>query len=139
MNRRVLVPLLSLLACLLVAAPASAAMTGTWSGETSQDLPALDEPYTTDIGFSVLNGRIVLVNAEVRMLCGESAVMDAKVFKSFRTNKGPQLSAKGRFSFTVQGVHISGRLTPKAGEGRISASKADCSGKGTWSVKRRKV
>jgi hypothetical protein len=138
MNRRLLVPLLSLLACLLVAAPASGAgMTGTWGGETSQDL-GLEKPYTTNIGFSVLNGRIINVVAEVRMQCGESSIQDVRVSKSYRTSSGPRLGAKGGFNITVQGARIGGKLTRKAGAGNISASKGECSGKGSWSVSRRK-
>lgn len=135
MKPRLLVPLLSLLACLALASPAAAGMTGNWSGETSQDL-GLDEPYTTDIGFSVLNGRIVTVYGEVRMLCGETAIQDVRVLKSYRSGQGPKVS--GGFSFTVQGLHLSGHLGKKSGSGAASASKGGCSGSGKWTVTKRK-
>ncbi len=137
MYRRALVPLLSLLACLALAAPAAAAITGTYGGETSQDLSALDEPYKTDFGITVLNGRIVLVVAELRLECGASEITDARVFKSYSSSKGPKI-ADG-FAFRVQGVLIEGAIGKEAGSGGISASKGGCSGKGTWSVKKRKV
>jgi len=139
MKPRVLAPLAALLACLVMAAPASAALTGNWSGETTQDLSSfgLDEPYTTNIGFSVLNGRLVNLYAEVRMTCGATSIRDAKVLKSFKTGKGPKLTAKGAFSVSIEGVHIGGQLFAKRGEGNISAAKGSCSGKGTWTVSKR--
>ncbi|MDQ2631094.1 MAG: hypothetical protein M3Y75_09005 [Actinomycetota bacterium] len=137
MYRRTLVPLLSLLACLVLAAPASGAITGNYSGETSQDLGALDEPYKTDIVFSILNGRIVGIVAELRLECGPSEITDARVLKSYSSSRGPKVA--GGFAFRVQGVLIEGAIGKKAGSGGISATKGGCSGKGTWNVKKRKV
>lgn len=134
MKTRVLVPLAALLACLALAAPATAAVTGNFAGETSQDLSSLglDEPYTTNIVFSILNGRVVTVSAEVRMLCGETSIQDVRVLKSYRTGRGPQIA--GGFRFTVQGAEISGNIGKKTGQGAIKASKGGCSGDGKWKV-----
>lgn len=133
MKTRVLVLLAALVVCIAIVAPASAAVTGNFSGETSQDL-GLDEPYTTDIVFSILNGRMVTVVAEVRMQCGPAEIRDVRVLKSYKTGRGPQLSGGGGFAFTVQGAHISGSIGKKAGSGTISASKGGCSGDGKWKV-----
>lgn len=137
MHRRTLVPLLTLLACLVLAAPASAAITGNYTGETSQDLSALDEPYKTDIVFSVLNGRIVGIVAEVRLECGPAEITDARVVKSYPSSSGPKIA--GGFAIKVQGVRIEGAIGKKSGSGSIAATKGGCSGKGTWSVKKRKI
>lgn len=135
MKPRVLVPVLALLACFALAAPASAAVTGNWTGETSQDLKLLEEPYTTNIGFSVLRGRIVAVVAEVRMECGEYEIDDAVVRKSYEPGRGPKLVA-GNFAFKVEGVRFSGHLGKTGGSGTASARDSTCSGKGDWKVKR---
>lgn len=132
---RVLVPILSLLTCLALAAPASAAITGNWTGKTSQDLKLLEDPYTTTIGFSVLRGRIVDVVAEVRMECAEYEIDDAVVRKSYEPGRGPKLVA-GNFAFKVEGVRFSGHLGNNAGSGTASARDGTCSGKGDWKVKR---
>jgi hypothetical protein len=140
MFRRLTALLLAPLACAVLAAPASAGgISGNWAGETSQKLTDLEHPYTTKIGFTTYKGRVIMIVGEVRMECGETAVMDARVVKSYRTGKGPKLSSKGSFRAKANGVKIHGRLTRRAGSGSISAAKADCSGKGTWSVKRLKV
>jgi hypothetical protein len=135
MKPRVLVPALSLLACLALAAPASAAVTGNWTGETSQDLKLLEEPYTTTVGFSVLRGRIVDVVAEVRMECGEYEIDDALVRESFEPGRGPKLVAGG-FAFKADGVLFRGHLANATGSGTVSAHDSNCSGKGDWHVKR---
>jgi major membrane immunogen (membrane-anchored lipoprotein) len=137
MKRRFFVPLLSLLTCLVAAAPAPAAITGTYTGETSQDLSALDEPYKTDIVITVLNGRIVGIVAELRLECGPAEITDARVLKSYSSSKGPKIA--GGFAFKVQGVRIEGTIGKKAGNGGIAATKGGCSGHGTWAVKKRKV
>jgi hypothetical protein len=136
MKPRVLVPLLSLLACLALAAPAAAAVTGNWTGETSQDLKLLEEPYTTTIGFSVLRGRIVEVVAEVRMECGEYEIDDALVRESYEPGRGPKLVAGG-FAFKADGVLFSGHLANATGSGTVSAHDGACTGRGDWRVKRR--
>ena len=135
MKTRVLVPVLSLIACFVLVAPASAAVTGNWTGDTSQDLKLLEEPYTTNIGFSVLRGRIVDVVAEVRMECGEYEIDDAVVRKSFEPGRGPKLVA-GDFAFKVDDVRFSGHLGNKSGSGTASAQDGACSGRGDWKVKR---
>lgn len=137
MKRHTLAPLLALLACLALAAPASAAISGNYSGETSQDLSALDEPYRTDIVITVLNGRIVGIVAEVRLECGSSEITDARVLKSYPSSRGPKIA--GGFAFRVQGVRIEGAIGKKAGSGGIAATKGGCSGHGTWFVKKRKI
>jgi len=134
MNRRTLAPLLALLACLVLAAPASAALTGNFSGKTTQDLKLTEEPYESGIVFSILRGRIVNVVAEVRMECPGPSVYDAKVLKSYRNGTGPRL-VKGSFGFKVQGVHISGGIGKRGGSGSISSNKSGCHGNGEWSVK----
>jgi len=134
MKTRVVVPLLALLACFALVAPASAAVTGNWSGETSQDL-GLEEPYTTKIVFNVLRGRIVAVVAEVRMECGEYEIDDAVVRKSYEPGRGPQLVA-GNFAFKAEGVRFSGHLGNTGGSGTASARDGSCAGKGDWDVKR---
>lgn len=135
MNLRVLVPALSLLACLALAAPAAAAVTGNWTGETSQDLSLLEEPYTTNIGFSVLRGRIVDVVAEVRMECGEYEIDDALVRESYEPGRGPKLVAGG-FAFKADGVLFRGHLAKASGSGTVSSHDSNCSGSGDWRVKR---
>lgn len=135
MNPRVLAPMLSLLACLALAAPASAATTGNWTGETSQDLKLLEEPYTTTVGFSVLRGRIVDVVAEVRMECGEYEIDDAVVRESYEPGHGPKLVAGG-FAFKADGVLFRGHLAKASGSGTVSAHDSNCSGSGDWKVKR---
>lgn len=137
MYRRALVPLLSLLACLALAASASAAITGTYTGETSQDLSALDEPYKTDIVITVLNGRIVGIVAELRLECSPTEITDARVLKSYSSSKGPKIA--GGFAIKVQGVRIEGAIGKKAGNGSIAATKGGCSGNGVWNVKKRKI
>jgi len=134
MNRRLLVALLALLACLALAAPASAALTGNFSGKTTQDLKLTDVPWETGITFSILNGRIVTVVGEVRLECPGPSVTDAKVLKSYRSGTGPRLE-KGGFGFKVHGVHISGGIGKKGGSGTISSNKGGCHGKGDWKVK----
>ena len=138
MKPRVLVPLLSLLACLfclaLAAQTSAAGITGNWTGETSQDLKLLEEPYTTTIGFSVLRGRIVDVVAEVRLECGEYEIDDALVRKSYEPGRGPKVA--GGFTFSVEGVKIHGHLARASGSGTISAHDSACSGQGEWKVKR---
>jgi hypothetical protein len=134
MNPRVLVPLLSLLACLPLASPAAAAVTGNWTGETSQDLKLLEEPYTTTVGFSVLRGRIVDVVAEVRMECGEYEIDDAVVRESYEPGRGPKVA--GGFAFKADGVRFSGHLANATGSGTVSAHDSTCSGQGDWKVKR---
>jgi hypothetical protein len=136
MKTRFLTPLLVLLASLALTSPASAAISGNYSGETSQDLSALDEPYKTDIAITVLNGRIVGITAELRLECGPSEITDARVFKSYPSSRGPKIA--GGFAFKVQGVRVEGAIGKKAGSGGMSATKGGCSGKGTWSVKKRK-
>lgn len=136
MKTRVLVPVLSLLTCLALAVPASAgSLTGNWTGETSQDLKLLEEPYTTNIGFSVLRGRIVEVVAEVRMECGEYEIDDALVRESYEPGRGPKVVA-GDFGFKADGVRFSGHLGGSGGSGTASARDGACSGKGDWKVKR---
>lgn len=135
MKTRVLVPMLSLLTCLALAAPASAAVTGNWTGETSQDLQLLEEPYTTTIGFSVLRGRIVDVVAEVRMECGEYEIDDAVIRKSYEPGRGPKVVA-GNIGFKVDGVRFSGHLGGTGGSGTVAAHDSSCSGTGDWKVKR---
>jgi len=135
MKPRVLVPLLSLLACLALAAPAGAAVTGNWTGETSQDLQLLEEPYTTNVGFSVLRGRIVEVVAEVRMECGEYEIDDALVRESYEPGRGPKLVANS-FAFKADGVKFSGHLSKATGSGTVTARDGTCSGRGDWKVKR---
>lgn len=137
MTRRLLAPLLALLTCLALAAPASAAITGNFGGETSQDLGALDEPYKTDIVFQVLNGRIVGIVAEVRLECGPAEITDARVVKSYPSSRGPKIA--GGFSFKVQGVRIEGAIGKKAGSGSIASTKGGCSGNGSWSVKKLRI
>ena len=136
MKTRVLVPTLSLLTCLALAAPAAAGtLTGNWTGETSQDLALLEEPYTTEIGFSVLRGRIVDVVAEVRMECGEYEIDDAVVRKSYEPGRGPKVVA-GNVGFKVDGLKFSGHLGASGGSGTASARDGACSGNGEWKVKR---
>lgn len=137
MKRRFFAPLFVLLACLALAAPASAAITGNFSGETSQDLSALDEPYKTDIVFSVLRGRIVGIVAEVRLECGPAEITDARVVKSYSSKTGPKIA--GGFAIKVQGVRIEGAIGKKGGSGSIAATKGGCSGNGTWSVKKVRI
>jgi hypothetical protein len=134
MKPRVLVPLLSLFACLAVASPASAATGGNWTGDTSQDL-GLEQPYTTTIGFVALRGRIVEVVAEVRMECGEYEIDDAVVRQSYEPGRGPKLVA-GNFAFKAEGVRFSGHLGKTGGSGTASAREGTCSGNGSWQVKR---
>ncbi|HEY2716738.1 MAG TPA: hypothetical protein VGI73_11025 [Solirubrobacterales bacterium] len=143
MNPRVLVPLLSLLACLALAAPclalgaqsaSAAGVTGNWTGETSQGLKLLEEPYTTTIGFSVLRGRIVDVVAEVRMECGEYEIDDAVVRESYEPGRGPKVA--GGFTFSVEGVTVHGHLGRATGSGTVSAREGNCSGTGDWRVRR---
>jgi hypothetical protein len=134
MKPRVLVPLLSLLACLALAAPASAALTGNFSGETSQDL-GLDEPYTTTVVFGVLHGRITTVVAEVRMECGEYEIDDAVIRKSYEPGRGPKLVA-GNFAVKIDEARFSGHLGDHSGSGTASAQDGSCNGKGDWKVKR---
>lgn len=136
MNTRLFTPLLGLLAFLALATPATAAITGNYSGTTSQDLSALDEPYETDIAITVLNGRIVTIAAELRLECGPSEITDARVFKSYPSTRGPKIA--GGFAFKVQGVRVEGAIGKKSGSGGMSATKSGCSGKGTWKVKKRK-
>jgi hypothetical protein len=138
MNRITLTSLAAAAALVLTASPAAAKpITGTWGGELSQDLSALDEPYTTNIGFQAYKGRIVNVYAEVRMECPESSIRDARIFKSYRIGRGPKLRPGGGFSLKVKNVSISGALGKARGDGNASASGDGCHGNGTWQVKRR--
>ncbi|HET7445981.1 MAG TPA: hypothetical protein VFJ57_15135 [Solirubrobacterales bacterium] len=112
------------------------ALTGNWNGKTTQELQLTDVPWKTGITFSVLNGRIVTVVAEVRLECGEVEILDAKAFKSYPIGRGPQVSPKGNFGFTLEGVHIKGHLGSGAGSGQISGHRSGCHGKGEWQIKR---
>jgi len=123
----------------------AAPSTGSWSGELSQDLALLDEPYTTKFGIQALHGRIALVNVEVRMACGEYAIRDAQVFKHWRSGRGPQLN-NGGFTFRAHAnwgnkdvgvIRVSGQLGRRNATGTATASGDGCRGEGDWTAKRR--
>jgi hypothetical protein len=139
-------------AIVAVAAPVApggeaAGLSGTWMGVLEQNLPMLDEPYKTPMSIQAYNGRIVSVNARVRMVCSKESILDAHVFKSFRIGKGPRLTAKGGFALkaapnwsysTKEGfVAVSGALGRARGDGNASASAKGCHGNGTWKAARR--
>jgi hypothetical protein len=140
---------LAVLAAFAVAVPGASAApsprTGTWSGTTEQDL-GLDEPYTTRIVIKALRGRIISVAAEIRMQCDDDTILDARVFKSYRVRRGPELSRRGAFSLkvkpngqfsTTEGrITISGTLARRGGDGNASAQAGSCRGNGTWSADR---
>jgi hypothetical protein len=143
MNPRKAIPVVvtALVAVCASAAVATAAeskgRTGTWSGKTSQDLAELEEPYSVRISISALNGRLQTIATTVRMECPGPSVQDIRILKSFVAGKGPALSDSGGFTVRISGVSISGRLGLRNASGRFDVSKGGCSGKGSWSAKRR--
>ena len=66
------------------------------------------------------------------------AVWDARVVKGWRVGRGPLLT-DGAFTVTIDGVHISGRLSKHGGHGTIRSSKGCFSGDGTWDVRKLKI
>ena len=138
--------LLAVVAALAVAAIAATAVsaatgkgvgTGTWVGTLSQDLSALDEPYTTKLVVSVLKGRLVGIVASVRMECPGSMIRDARVSKGWLPGQGPKLTAANGFSVKVGDAVISGHLGQGLANGHASAVGHGCHGNGSWIGKRR--
>jgi hypothetical protein len=134
MPKRSLIALIAMLACLVSAAPASAALTGNYAGETTQDL-GLDDPYTTKIVVTVLRGHLVGIVATVRMESPEPAVWDGRIVKGWRAGKGPKLH-NGNFSVHEDGVRVSGHVGERAGSGSIRGRRGGFEGTGDWSVRK---
>jgi hypothetical protein len=141
MNRQLLIPgvvaTLAVAWAATVATASPAALTGTWSGKTSQDLSLTEEPFSVRISISALNGRLATIATTVRMECPDPAVQDIRVLKSFGPGKGPLLGETGGFTVKISGARISGRLGLRNASGRFHAAQGGCAGKGSWKAARR--
>ena len=126
------------LAVTAASAPA-AGITGTYTGTTHQEFPALDNAsYTTRIVFQVYRGRLAGLVGTVRMYCpAEVAVRDVKVVESWRVGRGPRVASGVSFSVRADGATIRGSLNRASGGGSISSSSGGCSGTGDWTARRR--
>ncbi len=124
------------------AGPAAPVPTGTWVGLTTQTLENLDRPYTTKFVVTAYGGRVLTIVATVRMQCPGDSIRDARAVKSFRTGRGPLISATGGFATKFAGLYggtvsVAGNLRRTGASGTVSADALTCSGDGTWSGKRR--
>jgi len=110
-------------------------LTGTWSGQTSQDLSLTEKEWSVRITVTALNGRLAGIYTTARVECPGPEVADIRVLKSFRT-AGPRLTNGRGFAVRVNGVSISGALGASGASGHFDIAKGGCSGKGSWSAKR---
>ena len=132
------------------AAPNASKLTGTWTGDTSQEIVIVDpgtgeafaNEWSVRMTVSVLNGRILRVYTTIRSVCPGPGVRDHRIAKKWAIGRGPVVQKAGGFTFRLRGTsgsayEVAGGLFAASGAGRFSVRAGDCSGKGTWKLKRR--
>lgn len=123
------------------AAEAAVPKTGTWSGKLEHQLSlgGYETTYKTTFVLSVYQGRIQTVVATVRTVCQPLGVRDVRVVESWRSGRGPRVTARGSYSFKADGAYFQGVISRSSAIGGAFATPTpDCKGTGRHNAQRRR-
>jgi hypothetical protein len=132
------------------AANAAVPKTGTWRGDHTQILDAFTYPgaepftYKTTMVIVELYGHIKSIVGQVRMECPATVgVRDARVLKSWKTGRGPDVGRRGGFTLRADGAYIHGTVSRSSIIGGSLATYGAgpdgpaCRGTGRFNLQRR--